>query len=110
MIYGIFRSRLREESDAYRRTAQRMEALAAQMPGFVSLKTFRAEDGERVSLFEFESFETLEAWRVHAEHREAQRMGQEVFYSEYQLVVGEAARVTVFKDGRRKVVHGDGGT
>ena len=64
MVTAIFRSRLREDADSgYRALAARMLELARSMPGFVDFKSFRAEDGERVSLIEFESLATLEAWR-----------------------------------------------
>jgi heme-degrading monooxygenase HmoA len=88
VVITIFRSRLRAETNAeYERWAGRMAELAASMPGFVSLKTFAAEDGERVSLIEFDSEAAQAAWRDHPEHREAQRLGRERFYAEYEIVV-----------------------
>ena len=90
MIVTIFRSRLREEhKEEYYKTAEKMESLAMSMPGFVSFKTFKAPDGERVSIVEFESKETQEAWRNHPEHLEAQRLGREKFYSEYKILVSD---------------------
>ena len=40
---------------------KRMADLAVKMPGYVSHKPFVAEDGERLTLFEWESLETLRA-------------------------------------------------
>jgi heme-degrading monooxygenase HmoA len=86
MIVTIFRSRLRPGvDDEYGPTAERMDVLAAAMPGYVSHKEFTAEDGERVTIVEFENEEALQAWRMHPEHREAQRRGRERFYAEYRL-------------------------
>jgi heme-degrading monooxygenase HmoA len=88
MIITIFRSRLRpEHQEAYEQTAARIDELARKMPGFVSIKTFAAPDGERVSIVEFESEATHNAWRHHPEHLEAQRLGREQFYSEFQIQV-----------------------
>ncbi len=88
MIVTIFRSRLEPaHTEAYREMAARMRSLAKAMPGFVSFKTFSAEDGERVSIIEFESEEALHAWREHPEHRKAQALGRNSFYSEYQIQV-----------------------
>ncbi len=88
MIVTIFRSRLDPaQADAYREAAARMRSLAAAMPGFVSFKTFSAEDGERVSIIEFESEEALRAWREHPEHRKAQTLGRNSFYTEYRIQV-----------------------
>ncbi len=93
MVTGIFRNRLRPGVDeAYGPLAERMVELVEAMPGFQSLKTFAADDGERVSIFEFETMEALEAWRAHPEHREAQRRGRDELYAEYELVVCEAPR------------------
>jgi len=55
MILTVFRSRLDPTHGvAYREMAAHMRALAEAMPGFISYKTFAAEDGERVSIIEFE--------------------------------------------------------
>ena len=93
MIITIFRSRLRPEHvDEYEQLAPRIQALAGSMPGFVSIKTFSAPDGERVSIVEFESPETHDAWRNHPEHRVAQRLGREKFYSEFRIQVCRVER------------------
>lgn len=102
MIVGIFRNRLRPDAEGYAPTAERMEALARAVPGFLFLKTFAAEDGERVSVFGFEDLASLDAWRTHAEHLEAQRQGRERFYAEYELVVARPLRHARFRDGVRE--------
>jgi heme-degrading monooxygenase HmoA len=93
MIITIFRSRLRPENlEAYQKIAIRMDELAKGMPGFISIKTFTAPDGERVSIVEFESEATHNAWRRHPEHQEAQRLGRELFYSEFKIQVCQVER------------------
>jgi heme-degrading monooxygenase HmoA len=88
VVITLFRSRLRREARAeYERWAERMRELASAMPGFVSIKTFAADDGERISVVEFESEAAHGAWRDHPEHREAQRLGRERFYAEYQIQI-----------------------
>ncbi len=107
MMTAIFRSRLREDAGSdYRPVAERMLELARSMPGFVDFKSFRAEDGERVSLIEFESLEALEAWRDHPEHLKAQRAGRERFYSEYRLQLCEPLRAYSF-DGEERYEEAD---
>jgi heme-degrading monooxygenase HmoA len=97
MILTIFRSRLRPEHEReYHEWGERMEELARSMPGFLSFKTFYARDGERVSIVEFENAEAHEAWRNHPEHREAQRLGREKFYSEFRIQVCESPRTYGF--------------
>jgi antibiotic biosynthesis monooxygenase (ABM) superfamily enzyme len=60
----IFRSRLRPGiREEYAAVANRMEALAQTMPGFISIDTYEAADGNRVSIVEFASHETAQTWR-----------------------------------------------
>jgi heme-degrading monooxygenase HmoA len=97
MVLTVFRSRLREEARArYLETAQRMSELARTMPGYRSHKVFVAEDGERVTIVEFEDEAGQREWATHAEHVAAQRAGRESFYSQYSLQVCEVTRHTRF--------------
>jgi len=93
MVITIFRSRLRpEHANDYREWATRIHDLAVKMPGFISIKTFTAEDGERVSLVEFESEEAVRNWREQPDHRKAQELGRKQFYSEYNIQVCQPIR------------------
>jgi heme-degrading monooxygenase HmoA len=98
MVVVVFRSRLKpgiekeiEEADA------RMAELASTMPGFVSYRQYASADGEGVSVVEFESHETVAAWRAHPEHRETQRLGRERWLAEYRITVCDAVRDYSFK-------------
>lgn len=96
-VVTVFRSRLRPESlEAYGETAAVMSALAEGMPGYVDHKVFTAEDGERVTVVTFADRSSHDAWRVHAEHRVAQRRGREEFYAEYSLQVADVTAVRLF--------------
>jgi len=98
-VLTIFRSRLRPGVEAeYTRWAERMDELAAQMPGFIGIKTFAAADGERVSIVEFATAAEAMAWRNHPEHREAQRLGRERFYSAYDVIVCTPLRRYTFPE------------
>lgn len=89
MVVIVFRSKLRPGVDPspLEPVGARMYELASSMPGFISYKDFAAADGEGVSIVEFESLEALEAWRRHPEHVEAQRLGRDRFFAEYQIQV-----------------------
>ena len=93
MIVTVFRSRLRPEAEGeYMSMAERMHELASAMPGYISHKTFVAEDGERLTLVEFESEEAQRAWAVHPEHVEARKLGRTRFFSEYRLQICNLVR------------------
>jgi len=97
MIVTVFRSRLRSESgDEYAKWAERMSELVRAMPGYLSHKTFVADDGERVTLVEFESEEAQRAWSAHPEHSRAKVLGRESFYAEYSLQVCSVIREASF--------------
>jgi heme-degrading monooxygenase HmoA len=97
MVVVVFRSRLRETTgEAFQDLADRMHALASSMPGFISYKVYVAEDGERVSIHEWESAAHLWEWREHPEHRRAQEQGRGDFYSDYTLYVCEDPRTSRF--------------
>ena len=97
MVVTIFRSRLRQDNaDAFHELADQMLTVARSMPGFISYKSFRADDGERCSIIEFESAETLRAWREHPDHVAAQRRGREQYYEQYTLQVTEPVRESRF--------------
>ena len=100
MIVTVFRSRLMPGMrDEYVALANRMSELAATMPGYISHKGFFADDGERVTVVEFESEEGMRAWRTHPEHIQAQRKGREIYYAEYHLQVCDLVRASSFKRG-----------
>jgi len=88
MVVIVFRTRLREGVEKeIEALGGKMYELATRMPGFISYKDFAAQDGEYVSIVEFESLETLAAWRDHPEHQQAQRRGREALFAEYHIQV-----------------------
>jgi len=100
MIVTVFRARLRpENTEAYFKLAGELGAEAAAMPGFVSRKVYVAEDGERLTVVEFESEETHRAWAEHHRHRAAQKLGREQFYAEYSIQICESLRSSDFRAG-----------
>ncbi len=108
MVTVVFRSRVRPDVDvaALEAMGARMYELGSAMPGFVSYKDFAAEDGETLTLVEFETEEQLLAWRNHPEHVEVQARGRNELFSEYSITVSDVRRSYHFDhvDGRVDVV------
>ncbi|MGO9417751.1 antibiotic biosynthesis monooxygenase family protein [Roseiarcus sp.] len=98
MIVVVFRAHRTEAGlgEDYLTALKRMEELAVKMPGYVSHKAYVAEDGERLTLFEWESAETLRAWAAHPEHVLTKQLGRERFYEDYHLQVCEVVRESRF--------------
>ena len=88
MIVTVFRSRLNPDvQEEYGPMAKQMSELARTIPGYVSHKGFVAEDGERVTVVEFETEEALRQWTVHPEHAKAKRRGIETYFSDYKFQI-----------------------
>ena len=97
MIIVLFRSKLVDAPDGYAEMAQEMDDLARKMPGFVDVKSFKAEDGERLTVVWWQDEATLKGWREQVRHRVAQRLGREKWYQYYKLEVAEVIRANAFE-------------
>ena len=97
MIVILFRSRLTDQAGAdYAAMDAELEEAVRQNPGFVDVKGYRADDGERLTVVRFRDEESLRAWRELPRHREAQRTGRKQWYQFYQLEVAEVIRESQF--------------
>ena len=84
MIVTVFRSRLRPGvREEYVALVEKIAAVARTMPGYISHKGFFADDGERVTIVEFEHEEGMRAWRTNPDHIAAQKLARTKYYSEY---------------------------
>lgn len=98
MVIAIFRFQVKPQADLEELNSlnQQLYAIVSQMPGFISVKDFMAEDGEAVAIAEFESLESLDAWKHHPEHVRAQQRGREGIFAKYRIQVCNVIRVTKF--------------
>lgn len=97
MILTVFRSRLNEDAlEEYKALVPKIVALAETMPGFVSRKSYVADDGERLSLVEFEDEESHRNWALNKAHISAKESGRERFYSEYVVQICHVVRESRF--------------
>lgn len=87
----IFTS-LRSDADAngYDETAERMDALAREQPGYLGIESARGEIGLTVSYWATAA--DARAWKQVAEHRLAQQLGRERWYRSYRVRVATVDR------------------
>lgn len=102
MFLVVFRNRKRADIDAaaYSADARRMEELAGEQPGFISFKSYTAEDGEVIALSEWGSAEAALAWRRQAEHAQVQGKGRSDYYEDYTLYTSDNPRTHRFERPR----------
>ena len=97
MIVTLFRSRLTSQAgDDYIAMSAEMLDRAKSYPGFVAMKSFKSEDGERLTVVWWESDELQAAWRRDEKHRQAQKIGRERWYHYYHIEVAEVMREQQF--------------
>ena len=105
MLITVFRSRLKPGlRDEYAAAVARMNELAQTMPGYVSHKTYYAEDGERCTIV-VRARRRPGAWRTNPEHRAAQKMARERYYTEYHIQVCTLDRESKFTANDRAVAQ-----
>ncbi|MEO8026636.1 MAG: antibiotic biosynthesis monooxygenase [Bryobacteraceae bacterium] len=98
MIIVLFRSRLTPETgDDYAEMSAEMDRLARSSPGFVDVKSYKAEDGERLTLVWWQDEETLQIWRQNVRHLVAQKTGREKWYEYYKSEVATIIRTSNFE-------------
>ena len=106
MIVTVFRSRLKPDvQDAYGPMARHMSELARTIPGYISHKGFFADDGERVTIVEFEHEEGMRAWRTNPEHLAAQKLARTKYYTEYHVQICTLDRESKFKAKDAAAMH-----
>ncbi len=77
----IFTSRRAAALDAdtgehYDETAERMEQLAAEQPGYLGIESARSADGFGITVSYWATETDARAWKTVAEHADAQRRGR----------------------------------
>ena len=99
MFLVVFRNRKRADMDeaAYDADATRMLELAQGQPGFISFKSYTAEDGEVIALSEWADEASARGWGRQAEHIAVQREGRGSYYASYTLFACADPRVHQFE-------------
>ena len=99
MFLVVFRNRKRAGLDqaAYGADAARMEELARAQPGFLSFKSYVADDGEVIALSEWADAAAARAWGDHPEHAVVQARGRTRYYRDYTLYTCENPRAHRFE-------------
>jgi heme-degrading monooxygenase HmoA len=92
IVIGELKLRDDASVDEYERLGERMYGIVSRLPGFLSVKSFKAADGEELTLFRFASEEALEAWRTHPDHVETMKRGHAEFYTSGFLQICEVVR------------------
>lgn len=96
----IFTSVQTDDLEGYREMAERMEALAAEQPGYLGFESARTRSeppsqrqaGLGIAVSYWATHEDARAWQAVADHTEAQRLGRERWYAAYRVRVATVER------------------
>lgn len=81
------------DPDGYAATADAMDALAAQQPGYLAHEGVRdPASGLGITVSYWRTEADAAAWKAVADHLGAQRLGAQRWYAEYRVVVAEVTR------------------
>jgi heme-degrading monooxygenase HmoA len=95
VIFSSQRTRCAEgnaDERGYAAMAERMVELARLQPGFLGVESARDAEGFGITVSYWRDEAAIAAWKAHAEHAVAQRLGREAWYGEFQLRVCRVER------------------
>jgi antibiotic biosynthesis monooxygenase (ABM) superfamily enzyme len=78
----------------------KLRGILRGMPGFISYKSYQADDSEWVDIIRFDSRETLEAWAREGVHGAAQKVAHE-YFERFWVQTSETYREYTWTDGTR---------
>lgn len=89
--YAVIFTSLRTDEDAgYGAMAERMVELAQQQSGFLGMES--ARDGVGITVSYWRDLESIRHWKAELEHKEAQRLGREKWYSSFKTRIARVER------------------
>jgi heme-degrading monooxygenase HmoA len=106
--HAVIFSSLRTDGDrGYGAMAERMVALARAQPGFLGVESVRDAAGLGITVSYWRDAESIERWRAHAEHLEAQARGRTTWYAAFELRVARVERAHALRPATREAAGAD---
>jgi heme-degrading monooxygenase HmoA len=91
------------KEEAEDKLVERLDPILRAMPGFISIKAYRGEDGEEIGIIRFDTRQSLEAWMQESLHAEAQKVADQI-YERFWIQTAETYREYTWVNGK----HTDG--
>ncbi len=92
----IFTSIQKENIEGYSEMAEKMDVLAKQQPGFISMESARNDVGITVSYWD--NLESIKNWKQQTAHLQAQLKGRKDWYSWYNVRICKVEREYEFNN------------
>ncbi len=91
----IFSTLMTDNLLEYQETAERMEELAKEQPGYLGIESARNTVGITVSYWK--DLDSITQWKNNVEHSDARERGRDQWYQQYQLRICKVEREYGFK-------------
>lgn len=88
----VFTTVRTQEQGGYPETADRMEELVKDIPGYLGMDHAQTPGGLGITVGYFRDADALTEWRTNAEHQVAQKRGRDQWYQNYTLHVAKVER------------------
>jgi heme-degrading monooxygenase HmoA len=91
MYVVIFRATIKQLDEQYSQMASRMRELALTEYGCLEF-TALTEGEQEIALSYWPDEQSIRSWREHPEHKQAQLLGQQHWYTSYSVQVAQISR------------------
>jgi heme-degrading monooxygenase HmoA len=98
----VFTSVKTADVGGYGETAERMEELVRDVPGFLGIDHAQTPGGLSITVGYFRDAEAIGQWRANTEHLAAQKRGRAEWYEHYTLHVAKVERSHAFERAREE--------
>lgn len=89
--YAVIFTSLRTEGDnGYGNMADAMVALAEEQPGYLGIES--AREGLGITVSYWATLEDIKNWKANAQHQLAQKLGKEMWYTEFKTRICKVER------------------
>lgn len=96
--YAVIFTSVRTEGDyGYEKMAAEMVKLGFSQSGFLGAESTRDINGVGITVSYWDSLEAIENWKNHPRHKEAQKLGEDLWYKTFATRVCKVERHGLFK-------------
>ncbi|HZR33522.1 MAG TPA: antibiotic biosynthesis monooxygenase [Terriglobales bacterium] len=98
MVVIVFRSKLTSAAgEDYAAMDAELSRRVRTYPGFIAVKSFQAEDGERLTIVWWKDRISLKEWQHDPRHLQAKSAGRQRWYEYYKMEVAEVFHESGFE-------------
>ncbi len=87
----IFTSIKKDEDKSYEEMSKKMVDLVSKEDGFLGFESAR-ENSFGITISYWRDLDSIKRWKNNLKHKEAQRLGKEIWYKDYKIRIAKIER------------------